>query len=244
MPIFQRRPIERIDPVQSRAPIPGLPSRGPALESGVTAGTGPLTPWSSPAGIVERATALLAAERPGSTGGIDARSGSGSVVPAPDVHVSQIREQANEFIGRLSPLAGERPNLVAGMSPVAGVPGLEQPSDAAGPIVEPAPVLSPSGPVAPGGTARTEISLVNEDEQSARIVFFSTGLVGEDGASIPADCVSFEPRELTLSPGTSGDVMVRVIIPAHTRCGVYSGLIRASQLDHLHAVLVVHVERP
>jgi hypothetical protein len=38
-------------------------------------------------------------------------------------------------------------------------------------------------------------------------------------------------------------VVVRVVVPAQTRCGVYSGLIRASRLDYLHAVLVVQVEQ-
>ena len=36
--------------------------------------------------------------------------------------------------------------------------------------------------------------------------------------------------------------MVRMVVPAQTRCGVYSGLVRASKLDYLHAVVVVQVE--
>ena len=59
---------------------------------------------------------------------------------------------------------------------------------------------------------------------------------------LPAEMVSFQPRELMLSPGKTGEVTVRVVIPAQTRCGVYSGLVRASKLDYLHAVLVVQVE--
>ena len=91
--------------------------------------------------------------------------------------------------------------------------------------------------------AQTAIPLVNEDERPARIVFMSTGLIGDDGAHIAADRISFEPRELTLPPGEDGEVIVRVIIPGQIPCGVYSGLIRASQLDHLHAVLIVQVQR-
>ena len=117
------------------------------------------------------------------------------------------------------------------------------PANAAG-ILDAAPVLTPPGPVAPGGTAGTVLTLVNEDEHAARIIFFSTGLIGENGAHIPVDRVSFQPPELTLSPGTTGDVHVHVAVPMATPCGVYSGVIRASTLDHLHAVLVVRVERP
>jgi hypothetical protein len=111
-------------------------------------------------------------------------------------------------------------------------------------IVEPAPVLSPPGPIAPGGSAQFAISLVNDDERPAQVAFFSTDLIGEDGAHLPAEGVSFRPRELTLLSGQAGDVIVRVVVPAHTRCGVYSGLIRASTLEYLHAVLVVQVEEP
>jgi hypothetical protein len=85
---------------------------------------------------------------------------------------------------------------------------------------------------------------VNEDQQAAQIVFFSTGLIGEDGACIPAERISFEPRALMLSPRQTGEVIARVAVPAQTRCGVYSGLIRASKLDYLHAVLVIQVESP
>ena len=45
-----------------------------------------------------------------------------------------------------------------------------------------------------------------------------------------------------LEAGQSGEVTVQVVVPAHTRAGVYSGLIRASKFDYLHAVLVVQVE--
>ena len=54
---------------------------------------------------------------------------------------------------------------------------------------------------------------MNEDEQPAQIVFFSTGLIGDEGEHIPAEWVSFQPRELTLSPGKTGEVTVRVAVP-------------------------------
>jgi hypothetical protein len=47
---------------------------------------------------------------------------------------------------------------------------------------------------------------------------------------------------VTLGPGDTGEVTVRVLVPPQTRCGIYSGLVRASQLDYLHAVLVVRVQ--
>jgi hypothetical protein len=194
-------------------------------------------------GIVEQAAAVLASERP-SAGASSVRSGSNSVASAQGTQIDQLRERANELIEHIFALAGGRRDLQTAAPQSTIFPGQEPPSYAPDLIVEPAPVLSPPGPVAPGGTAQIRISLVNEDEQPAQIVFFSTGLIGADGEHIPAERVSFQPRELTLQAGKAGDVMVGVVIPAQTRCGTYSGLIRASQLDYLHAVLVVQVEKP
>lgn len=111
-------------------------------------------------------------------------------------------------------------------------------------IIEPAPVLSPATSVSPGSTTRINITLENEDAHPAHIEFYNSGLIGEDGAQIPAERVSFQPEALTIEPGKSGEVAVTVVVPEKTLRGVYSGLLRASKLDHLHAVLVVHVEAP
>lgn len=239
MPYFQRKPIERlIDIVGSQAPIPGLPSRGPAPAVWVPAI--PASPAAVMTGIVEQAAEVLASERP--SGRASASSGTDSVASAQGTQIDQLREQANELVERLIALAAGQRGFQTALSPSAGLPGSGPPSDRSELTVEPAPVLSAPGPVAPGATAQIRIPLVNDDEQPAQIAFFSTDLIGEDGQRIPAEGVSFQPRELTLASSNAGDVTVRVIIPAQTRCGIYSGLIRASKLDYLHAVLIVQVE--
>lgn len=244
MPYFQRKPIEGlVDAVQSHLRIPGLPSRGPALPAAVIAAIRPGGPPASISGIVEQANAVLASERP-SASRAPVRSDNGSVASTQSTRVSQLQEQVNALIEQLVALVAGPPSLDSAALRSTRVPGRAPSSDAAGMIVEPAPVLSPPGPVAPGSTAQINISLINEDEQPAQIVFFGTGLIGEDGERIPAERVSFQPRELMLSPGKTGEVIVGVVIPAQTRCGVYSGLVRASRLDYLHAVLVVQVEYP
>jgi hypothetical protein len=245
MPYFQRKPIEGlVDTVRSQFPIPGLPSRGSALSRAVTGGIRPESPLAAITGIVDQATAVLASERPSTSPAPAARSDAGSAASTQSTRVSQLQEQVNGLIEQLVALVARPSGLDSGAMPYRSVSRQEMSSDPAGEIVEPAPVLSPSGHITPGGTAQICIPLVNEDEQPAQIVFFSTGLIGEDGECIPAERVSFQPRELVLSPGTSGEVMVRVAIPAQTRCGVYSGLVRASKLDYLHAVVVMQVEYP
>jgi hypothetical protein len=240
MPYFQRKPIEGlVDTVRSRFPIPGLPSRGSTLPGAVTAATWPQTPVAALTGIVDQATAVLASERPSASPAPAAWPDVGSVSSMQSTRVSQLQEQVNGLIEQLVAVLGRPPNLDSAVPPYT-----RGTSSDAGQVVEPAPVLSPSGPVAPGGTTQICISLVNEDEQPAQIVFFSTGLIGENGECISAERVSFQPPELMLPPGKTGEVIVGVVVPAQTRCGVYSGLVRASKLDYLHAVLVVQVDYP
>jgi len=245
MPYFQRKPIEGlVDTIRSQLPLPGLPSRGSAMPGAAIAGIQPENPLAALTGIVEQATAVLASERPSTTAPPAARSDVGSVPSTQGNRVSQLQEQVNALIEQLSALLGRPMTLDAATLPYMSAPLQGASSDPACLVVEPAPVLSPAGAIAPGGTAQISISLVNEDEQPGQIVFFSTGLISEDGACIPSERVSFQPRELTLEPGNTGEVIVRVVVPAQTRCGVYSGLIRASRLDYLHAVVVVQVDYP
>jgi hypothetical protein len=244
MPYFQRKPIEGlVDAVRSHIPYPGLPSRGPALP-GVETAT--ILPGGTPAaitGIVEQATAVLASERPSGSPAPSTAPDASSVASTQATRASQLQEQVNALIEQFVALAGRPPGLGHGARPGTRLPGPEPTSGTEGLVVEPAPVLAPTGPVAPGGTALISVSLVNEDEQAAQVTFLTTGLIGEAGAQIPAERVSFQPREVSLQPGAAGEVIVRVGVPAQTQCGVYSGLIRASRLDYLHAVVVVQVER-
>lgn len=102
-------------------------------------------------------------------------------------------------------------------------------------------MLCSAGAVVPGGTARITVSLANEDDQPVQVTFFGTGLVGDSGELIPVECLSFEPRELAIGAREDGSVEASVAVPAHIPRGIYSGLIRASELEELHAVLVIHV---
>jgi hypothetical protein len=242
MPYFQRKPVEGlVDAALSSAQIAGLPSRVRAAPAMSGSDTRPFCPVATATGIVDQATTVLALERPSRSPALSAWTDASSIASTPSAQVGQLQTQLSRLIEQFVALASRPPNLTAG---APAVPEQAPSSDASCMVVEPAPVLAPSGPVAPGATAQISASLVNEDEQPAQIVFFSTGLIGEDGACIAAERISFQPCELMLSPGKTGEVWVRVAIPAQTRCGVYSGLIRASKLDYLHAVLVLQVESP
>lgn len=241
MPYFERKPIEGLrDAALANVPMPGLPSRGLMPPGAVNAGTRLANSAAPLTGVVDQAAAILASERPSVNPTSSARLDPGSLASTQGTRIGQLQEQVDVLIERLAALVAQPPAPAAALSGFVPVP--EATADAGHLIVEPAPVLSPAGPVMPGATAQISISLVNEDEEPARIGFMSTSLIGEDGGQIAAERISFEPRELTLQPGDTGEVIVRMLVPAGTRCGVYSGLVRASKLDYLHAVVMVEVQ--
>jgi hypothetical protein len=199
-------------------------------------------PAAAMTGIVEQATKVLASEQPRIKPEPYVLPAAGSSISSQGISAGQLQEQVKVLIDQFVALASRAQPLGTALPQAMLVRGRESSADPAGLTIEPAPVLSPSGPVAPGSTAQVSIKLVNEDDQPAYVGFLSTALVGEDGAQIPAVNVSFHPREMTLEPGRNGAVIVSVTIPAQARGGFYSGLLRASRLEYLHAVLVVQVE--
>ena len=183
--------------------------------------------WAAPAALVDRALALLAAEPRGAAGHAPFALPGLAALPA-----------------------------MPGLPALPGMPALPEsarawagPAPAADPLarvnagagVEPAPVLTAPGLVAPGGLAQIEFSLVSDDSRPAPVAFYCTGLVGDAGARIGAEQISFEPPALTLAPGLTRRVSVQIAIPAQAAPGLYAGLMRASQIDHLHAVLMLRV---
>jgi hypothetical protein len=97
-------------------------------------------------------------------------------------------------------------------------------------------------PVNPGGTAAVSMSVENDGEQPTEdfaLVF--SGLVSDTGAQIAADRIEFTPKLLNLPAHGRERVEVQVHVPADATPGVYSGVVQATKLDHVRAVLVVTV---
>jgi hypothetical protein len=98
------------------------------------------------------------------------------------------------------------------------------------------------GKVKPGGVGELTMSLENESDQTtAEFTLHAAELVSASGARIPSDHVSFVPATLSVGPRSSGQVGVKVKIPVKAPPGVYEGLIRATQLDALRALLSIEV---
>lgn len=98
------------------------------------------------------------------------------------------------------------------------------------------------GHVAAGAAAEVSMALENaSDVAIASFKLHSSDLVSASGARISASHVSFTPGTLSVGPKQSGRVTVRVEVPARTPAGNYEGLVRATQLESLRAMLTVVV---
>lgn len=104
------------------------------------------------------------------------------------------------------------------------------------------PSVTVPGVVAAGEVAEVALTLENDSAYStAEFTLHSSELVAGEGARIPADSVTFSPATLSVGPHASGSVTARVRVPDGTPEGLYEGLVRASQLKSLRAMLRVHV---
>ena len=104
------------------------------------------------------------------------------------------------------------------------------------------PTVRVPGVVAAGTTAQLTMSLENESDQAtAEFTLHAGELVSASGARIPSDHVRFEPATVVVAPRAASTVTVHINVPAGTPAGSYEGLVRATQLDGLKAVLAVTV---
>jgi hypothetical protein len=105
-----------------------------------------------------------------------------------------------------------------------------------------AAVLESASPVAAGETARVSMAVTNQSsEETERFAVVASDLVSDGGVRIAGDRITIEPGEVTLAPGASERVSIVVAVPLDASPGRYAGLVQATQLDHVRAVLVITV---
>lgn len=98
------------------------------------------------------------------------------------------------------------------------------------------------GRVAAGESGEVELSLDNaSDVATTGFTLYSSDLLGASGAKIPSSSVVFSPQTLSVGPKQAGRVAVRVTVPSGTPTGAYEGLVRATKLQGLRAMLIVVV---
>jgi hypothetical protein len=103
-------------------------------------------------------------------------------------------------------------------------------------------VLDASETVAAGETARLSMSVNNSaDSATEPFSLVASDLVSNEGARIPSDSVTFEPLSVTIPANASERVEIVVAVPADVAPGTYAGLVQATNLGPVRAVLTLAV---
>ena len=103
-------------------------------------------------------------------------------------------------------------------------------------------VLDAFESVTRGGMAELSMAVTNSSaEPTAPFALVASDLVSESGQRIDSSAVSFDPVSLTLGGSASEKVRIEVRVPDDVQPGKYAGLVQATQLDHVRAVLTITV---
>ena len=161
----------------------------------------------------------------------------------PDELVSRLRRDVHDLVDILIDL------LDAAATAARGATRRVVSLQAAGPAPVTPPAAAPGvsvlempGPAAPGTSATVAMLVDNEsDEETAPFELVSSDLVGVDNSVIPGSQVRLEPAEIRLAPRERRRIGIEVTIPDGTPAGTYVGVVQASRMEQVRALLTVRV---
>jgi len=165
--------------------------------------------------------------------------------------ITRIRTDAHELIDILVDIvgvAGDRANSVVGrVISLRSADGEGEGGDAArrrgrAKASEAVSELAIPQPIAPGSSAQVAMVVENDGPTpTGRFRFHCSDLIGPEGARIGHEAVKFRPAMLALDPTSTVRMAVTVTVPEGTRSGSYSGVLQATKLTRLKAILSFEV---
>ncbi|WP_116999489.1 hypothetical protein [Desertimonas flava] len=103
-------------------------------------------------------------------------------------------------------------------------------------------VLDAVETVARGGDATLSMAVTNSsDSMTEPFSLVASDLISDAGQRIAATHVSFEPASVVLAAKASERVTIKVHVPDGIDPGRYAGLVQATNLEHVRAVLTITV---
>ena len=164
----------------------------------------------------------------------------------PEEVMQRFRRDAHEVVDMLIDIVNAATNTIGGLAQrVVTLSSGSGKGSKAGSRKTPGAVLTLAGTRSyrPGQTAELPMLIENDSESATdEFRFQSSDLIDVvSGGRIQAQQVSFTPSPLTIGPRESVRVTVAVAVPMGTPSGSYAGLVQASRLDHLRAVLQLQV---
>ncbi len=105
------------------------------------------------------------------------------------------------------------------------------------------PTLMPASPLEPGGTAEVCMTLENDsDSETSEFAFRTSDLINAiTGDRISSTQITVTPAPVVIEPKGQSNVTINVEIPTETAPGCYSGLLQATDLDQLRAILSLQI---
>ena len=174
--------------------------------------------------LVARAAAILAQQAPALAAPMKPPA-LPAALAAPPASVEELRQRALDLVTALfSSVGSPPPQPLALASTVLSLPWLQA-----------------AAPVGAGQSLALPVSIQNDLQQPADVCLYSTDLLSDQGRSIPAYQVSFEPPSLTLAPGQRATVQARVAVPLQSIPGSYTGLVQTQGLSTAKSVLTIEV---
>jgi hypothetical protein len=102
--------------------------------------------------------------------------------------------------------------------------------------------LTMPGSLTAGETAEIAMQVENDSAEATDVFELkASDLLSEEGGRIPARNVTFEPRRVNIPAHDAERITVKLRVPAGVKPGTYSGLLQATKLQPVRAVLVVTV---
>jgi hypothetical protein len=156
----------------------------------------------------------------------------------PDAVIHRFRRDAHEVVDILVDLAGAAIDSV-GAAARRAVEIRGEVSDAAQVGVV---TLSVPDTVSAGDSAEVAMLVENDGESETEVFqLTSSDFVSSSGSRIPSGQVTFSPEPIQIAPQATQRVALRVRIPPDSAPGVYTGVVQATKLEHVRAVVVVTV---
>jgi uncharacterized membrane protein len=164
----------------------------------------------------------------------------------PQEIMQRFRRDAHDVVDILIDLVNVATNAVGDMTQRMVKIQMDQAPNKGGAAAGSAiPALTVPTPVSPGGEVQVPMTIENEsDRQTEEFGLLSSDLVNAEGERIAAEQITFSPERIVLEPRKSAITTVSVRVPEDAKPGLYSGLLQASRLEHLRAVITIQIIHP
>lgn len=160
----------------------------------------------------------------------------------PEDIVHRFRKDAHEVVDLLMDLVQIAANSAGGLAQRVIRVRASGDKDAA--AEAPSVATIHSAEAAPGQRVTVSMGLENAGDTTVEAVnFIASDLITSSGLKIAASDILFEPELINIAPNSRVQVQISVNVPDDASPGTYSGMLVASKLEQVRAVLNVPVAR-